>query len=191
MRQPRLTLSPASAHDFHAVIGLIEGARKWLRTRNTDQWSQPWPSEEDRSHRIREALQAGRTWIVWDGRTPAATITAQPEDSGVWPKEMLADPAVYVSRLVVSRRYSGLSLGSGLLDWAAISARREYGAKWIRVDVWTTNAALHTYYHRQGFRFSGFCESIEGYPSAALFQKPTHEISLPGHPLFIQMPGTR
>src|SRR5262245_18778739 len=114
MRQPPFTLCRASAHDFHTVIGLIEGARRWLRTKNTDQWAQPWPSEEDRSHRIREALESGKTWIVWDGRAPAATITAQSEDNGVWPKEMAADPAVYVSRLIVIRRYAGQSLGTRL-----------------------------------------------------------------------------
>lgn len=184
MRQPRLTLCRASAGDFGAVIGLIEGARRWLRTKNTDQWLQPWPSEEDRGHRIREALQAGKTWIVWDGHTAAATITAQSEDNGVWSKQMLADPAVYISRLVVSRSYSGQGLGARLLDWAAVRARHEYGARWIRVDVWTTNTALHGYYVQRGFEHCGFCESIAGYPSAALFQKPTDEVLEPDSPPF-------
>ncbi len=184
MRQSPFTLCRAGAGDFGAVIGLIEGARRWLRTKNTDQWSQPWPSEEDRRHRIREALQAGRTWIVWDGHTAAASITAQSEDNGVWPKEMRADPAVYVSRLVVSRGYAGRSLGAQLLDWAAIRARHEYGALWVRVDVWTTNKALHAYYRRQGFTFCGFCESIDGYPSAALFQRRTEKTPRPDSPPF-------
>lgn len=175
MRRSALALCRAGPHDFPAVIGLIENARKWLRTKNTDQWSQPWPSEEDRSHRIREGLEGGKTWIVWNGRRPAATITATGEDNGVWPKEMRSDRSVYVSRLVVSRRYAGQGLGARLLDWAAMRARREYGALWIRVDVWTTNTALHGYYKRQGFVFCGFCESIDGYPSAALFQRPTQK----------------
>jgi GNAT superfamily N-acetyltransferase len=185
----RLTLRRAELHDYAATIGLIEAARSWLRTKNTDQWAQPWPSEEDRSHRIRAALEAGKTWVAWDGHTAVATITADAEDSGVWPTEMLAEQAVYVSRLVVSRRYAGGGLGAALLDWTAIRARDLYGARWMRVDVWTTNRALHSYYLRQGFVASGLCDTIPDYPSAALFQKPTDWITMPESPLFREVPS--
>src|SRR6266568_5987759 len=96
-----LALCRADAPDLGAIFGLIDAARAWLRTKNTGQWAQPWPSEEDRCYRIQEALRAGQTWTAWDAQTPAATITLA-ESSGVWPGELLADPAVYVSRVVVS-----------------------------------------------------------------------------------------
>jgi ribosomal protein S18 acetylase RimI-like enzyme len=83
---------------------------------------------------------------------------------------------VYVCRLVVNRGHTGQALGAGLLDWAGFRALRCYGARWVRVDVWTTNVALHAYYQRQGFEFYGFCEAVAEYPSAALFQKPTDRI---------------
>jgi GNAT superfamily N-acetyltransferase len=185
----RLTLRRADARDYVAIIGLIEAARRWLRTKNTDQWLQPWPSEEDRHHRIRAALQVGKTWVAWDGNTLVATITADDADTGVWPEEMVAERAVYVSRLVVSRRYAGRGVGGGLLDWAAIRARSLYGALWTRVDVWTTNQALHKYYEQQGFTHWGYCETIPDYPSAKLFQKPTAGITMPATPLFQEVPS--
>jgi ribosomal protein S18 acetylase RimI-like enzyme len=171
-----VVLRRAGVRDLDVITSLIDAAADWLRTKNTDQWAQPWPSEEDRSHRILRDLRAEKTWIAWDGRVPAATITAASEDSAIWPAETRQERAVYVCRLVVNRGHAGRALGAALLDWAGFSALRRYGARWVRVDVWTTNVALHSYYQRQGFEFYGYCEAVAEYPSAALFQKPTDRI---------------
>jgi len=181
-----LVLRRAGIHDHGAVSGLREEARQWLRTRSTDQWAKPWPSEDAREKRILAAIRAGRTWIAWDGIIPAATITASPNHHGIWPEENRRDPAVYIRRLVVSRnrKYAGHGLGAQLLDWAGLRASREYGARWVRADVWTTNTKLHDYYRDQRFEFCGFCEWIADYPSAALFQKPVDEIKPLEDPLF-------
>jgi len=180
-----LLLGRATERDLDVITGLIDEAAEWLRTRNTDQWAQPWPSEEERSHRILKDLQAGKSWIARDESGSAvATITADPEDSPIWPRETLRDRAVYVCRLVVSRSHAGRGLGAGLLDWAGISGRRRFAARWVRVDVWTTNTALHAYYRRQGFEFCGFSETVNHYPSAALFQKATEGITPPEDILF-------
>ncbi len=83
---------------------------------NTDQWAQPWPSHKDRSHRILRDLRAGKTWVATDNGTLRATLTADYEDSPVWPKESKGKPAVYVCRLVVSRTHAGEGLGAAFLD---------------------------------------------------------------------------
>lgn len=171
-----LTLRHADLDDHDVIVGLIDAAAEWLRTKNTDQWSQPWPSEEDRRHRILHDLIAGKTWIAWDDGTPAATITTDPAQNPVWPAGSRDEPAVYVTRIVVSRAFAGRGLGAALLDWAGLRARRLHGARWVRVDVWTTNTALHAYYRRQGFEFHGLREESAGYPSAALFQKATEGV---------------
>ncbi len=181
-------LHRATERDHDVIINLIDAAAKWLKTQNTDQWAQPWPSVEDRSHRILRDLRLGKTWIAWDGSEPAATITADSEGSPIWPEEMLRDRAVYVCRLVVSRRHAGRGLGAALLNWAGLRATRRYGARWVRVDVWTTNKALHAYYTRQGFEFCGLSEKIDHYPAAALFQKATDRIRPTRHRLFRLFP---
>lgn len=177
------TLQCATERDHDVIVRLIDAAAEWLRTKNTDQWAQPWPSVEDRNHRIRRDLRSGKTWIAWDGGAPAATITADSTDSPIWPVETLRDRAVYVCRLVVSRGHAGLGLGAALLDWAGLRAMQLHGARWVRVDVWTTNKALHGYYRRQGFEFCGLSKEIDHYPSAALFQKATDNIKQAGRPL--------
>jgi GNAT superfamily N-acetyltransferase len=176
MGEPPFALSRAHEHHRDAIIGLIDAAAEWLRTKNTDQWEQPWPSEEDRRHRILRDLIAGKTWIAWQDGIAAATITTDRAVNPVWPAETRRDPAVYACRLVINRAFARQGLGAALLDWAGLRARRWYGARWIRVDVWTTNTRLHTYYQRQGFGFCGFSEAFQHYPAAALFQKETSRI---------------
>ena len=88
-------LCRAEVRDHDLIVGLIDAAAEWLRGRKqTDQWAQPWRNQEDRSHRIRRDLAAAKTWILWDGRVPAATITADPEDCPIWPP-----PAARASRV--------------------------------------------------------------------------------------------
>lgn len=179
-----LELCHADENDHDAIVGLIEAAAQWLRdTKDTDQWTQPWRSEEDRSNRIRRDLTAGKTWLLRDHGLAVATITADPQDYPIWPTDQQHELAVYVRRLVVSRKHRGRRLGSTLLDWAGLSARRGYGAQWIRVDVWRTNRKLHAYYESQGFKSCGVCRD-PAYPSGALFQKPTAQLESPWPPLF-------
>jgi GNAT superfamily N-acetyltransferase len=190
MGEPPFVLSRAREDDRDVIIGLIDAAADWLRTKNTDQWKQPWPSEEDRSHRILRDLVAGNTWIAWQDGIAAATITTDRAVSPIWPTETRRDPAVYVCRLVVGRAFAGQGLGAALLDWAGLRARHHHSARWIRVDVWTTNVALHAYYQRQGFGFCGFSDTSGYYPSAALFQKETGRIQPAGPTLFRVQPAT-
>src|SRR5262245_27467638 len=183
MGELRLVLRRASEEDFEAIRSLLTEASRWLRRKGTDQWATPWPNENGRNKNIRRAIGAGRTWILWHGERAAATLTASPNHHEIWPPETWPDQAVYVRRITVSRTYSGLGLGGQLIDWAGLRASREYGARWIRADVWTTNTGLHDYYRRQGFEYYGL-SPVARYPSAALFQKPTDQIRPPEAPLF-------
>jgi GNAT superfamily N-acetyltransferase len=168
-----------------AIIQLIQEAADWLRTKDTDQWAKPWPNRAGRDSRVRAAMLAGKSWICWDHDVPAATITADPDEDPYWSAEDRAEPAVYIHRLVVARKYSGFGLGAALINWAGSTARHDHKARWIRVSAWTTNRRLHAYYRQQGFAWRGF-HPDDGYPSAARFQKPTAAIPAVGTELFTQ-----
>src|SRR5215469_17971494 len=149
-----LHVRPAAASDLKLILYMIDEASDWLRTKDTDQWAKPWPSEEERDERVRLGLEAHRTWIVEDDGIPIATITCEPDALPVgWTKSEQAEPAVYVSRLVVVRSHAGRRIGAELINWAGRWAGRQYGARWIRIDVWTSNVALHRYYENLGFWF--------------------------------------
>lgn len=180
----------ATTKDFDAVLGLIDDAARWLRTKDTDQWVKPWPDRGARDARVMRGLAGEKTWIVRDGDIAAATVTLTPRrNQKVWSGRAcrcdLGERSVYAHRLITARSHQGLGLGAQLIDWAGLRARHEYGAKWIRIDVWTTNAALHDYYERTGFEPCGFCADPD-YPSGRLFQKRTSRIEASDTPLLNQ-----
>jgi ribosomal protein S18 acetylase RimI-like enzyme len=187
MGEPPPTVRLATKSDQDAVTTLLDAAAAWLRSKGTDQWAKPWRTEEDRRDRISRDLLAGKTWLMEDGELPVATFTASRQhdhqEVPVWPEQSRQEPAVYVCRLTVHRDYGGAGLGAELLNWIGLTARRRYGARWIRVDVWTSNTQLRAYYQDRGFEF--YADSaVADYPSGALFQKPTEGIKLTEPPLF-------
>lgn len=182
----RIARAEDTREDMRAILGLIDEASEWLRAKGTDQWSTPWPDEERRDARVRRGLRRGATWIIWARNKPAATVTiANRPNNAVWSDAdcNLAERAVYAHRLITARAFAGWGLGAELIDWAGLRGRRKYGAKWIRIDVWTSNDGLHGYYMKRGFEPCGTCPDL-GYPSGMLFQKPVSGIVVPISPLF-------
>lgn len=184
----RIARAAATEENLKAILDLIDEAREWLPLKGTDQWSEPWPDRKARDDRILRGLQVGATWIVWAANEPAATITmAKRPNIAVWSEADcdLDERAVYAHRLIVARRFAGWGLGSELIDWAGLRGRRKWRARWIRIDVWTSNQALHNYYMKRGFEPCGACPD-PGYPSGALFQKRVSDIVVPVSPLFTE-----
>ena len=187
-----LRIRRGTARDADMIIGLIDEAAGWLRSKDTDQWARPWPNRAARDGRVRRGLRNGHTWIAEAAGRPVATITSRAHgNQDLWTRPEQGVPAVYVSRLIVTRSAAGLGVGSALIDWAAERGVRDWNAQWVRIDVWTTNVALHNYYEKQGFRFCRIAScKAEDYPSAALFEKPTSEIDLAAAHSFELDPGS-
>jgi ribosomal protein S18 acetylase RimI-like enzyme len=185
-----MLITQATVGDLPVVLGLIDEASKWLRSKGTDQWARAWPSEPERDMRVLTGLRNGKTWIVWDGDVAAATVTiANSRNPDVWKESGatcdLSEKAVYVHRLIIARKYAGRGLGAELINWAGLRGKRKNRAKWIRIDVWTSNLALHAFYRSIGFADCGTCPDPY-YPSGALFQKPTSMIEQPSRPQFTE-----
>jgi GNAT superfamily N-acetyltransferase len=183
-------IAQANGKHLDTVLDLIDDARSWLWTKKTDQWETPWPSVAARDERVLKGLQNGKTWIVWDGKIAAATVTiATTHNPAVWSEPActcdLTERAVYVHRLITARDYAGCGLGAELVDWAGLRGRRKNRARQIRIDVWSTNTGLHNYYKSKGFKPCGNCADPE-YPSGALFQKPVAGITVPALPKFTE-----
>jgi GNAT superfamily N-acetyltransferase len=180
-----LPIRLATPDDLETILTLIDDAANWLRTMNTDQWSKPWPDRVKRDARVLRGLVDRRTWLVEDDGVPVATVTYRPDgNQDLWTPEEQAERSVYMSRLVVNRKYAGQGIGAALIDWAGARGRIEFGALTLRIDVWTTNYPLHDYYKSQGFDFLRKYEEDKTYPSAALFCKPTELIKMAPETLF-------
>lgn len=190
-----LHMRRATRDDFETIDQMIEDAKVRLRDLGTDQWSTDWPDEvgHRRMDRVVCSIKEQKTWLaeLWPkdaaqltglraGDTagsepfPVATVTVDENGSpAVWtPAELKSYRALYLSRLVVAKGFSGFHLGSAIIDWAGHRAQKKYDARTIRIDVWTTNVALHNYYEKRGFERCGLVRDVN-YPARQRFERST------------------
>lgn len=142
-----MKICSAQPHDLAKLLDFRQEAAAWLSRLGTDQWQRPYPADK-----LLATIEAGEVFMVRDGEATAATITltSRAED-GLWSEEELLEPSVFINKLTVARTHSGQNLGGRLLDWAGDRGHRA-GAKWLRLDAWTTNSGLQAYYLRHGFQ---------------------------------------
>lgn len=168
-----MKITPARPDDVAKLLAFREEAAAWLTRLGSDQWRRPYPAD-----RLLAMIAAGSVFMVMDGDVTAATITLTPDaEEGLWTEQELREPSAFVTKLTVARTHAGQNLGGRLLDWAGDRAYRN-GAKWLRLDAWTTNEALQRYYLRQGFEYVRTVReggAVNGGPrvSGWLAQRPT------------------
>jgi len=173
-----MIVRPARLDDIDTILTWRRQRAAWLADRGETQWSVPWPRAA-----VTATIQTGQTWMIADGDAPWAsvTLTAWTDLDGLWRLNADSgslwyvddDPAdaLYVSKLMVPIEHAGDGLGAEILDWAGGRAY-DAGLTWLRLDAWTTNTDLHTYYLRQGFqhvrtvatRTSGWCAQRAAQP---------------------------
>ncbi|WP_327072004.1 GNAT family N-acetyltransferase [Kitasatospora sp. NBC_01302] len=139
----------AELTDLPRLTQFRSDAAAWLATLGSDQWSTDFPSDH-----IAQSIRAREVFVVRESAEAelAATITLdKAADPLLWTPRELQDDALYVHKLTVDRGFAGRDLGVQLLDWAGDRAAR-CGARWLRLDAWTSNTRLHKYYAEQGFR---------------------------------------
>lgn len=170
-------LRPAAAKDVPALLALRTEAEGWLRTKGTDQWSDPETGERAIG-KWRASIDEGRAWVVVDeGERVLATVSRGPVDRDFWTDEDHPESALYLYKLIVAREASGRRLGTRVIDWMSRLAALE-GRSWVRIDTWRTNTGLHAYYERLGFRHVR-TEAPEHRLSGWLAQRPAGALALP------------
>jgi RimJ/RimL family protein N-acetyltransferase len=188
-----LRVRPARAADKDAILEMIEEAKQWLPTIGTDQWSTDWKDDEGagRSERVAHSLKDGTTWLIFvpfrGQELPIATVTIEYNiDSKVWSGvRAKSRRCAYLGRLVTTRDFAGLNIGAAVIDWACEYADEAFGAKRVRIDVWTTNYRLHDYYRKLGFRPRGYLDDMN-YPSCARFDRRTGQRALTAAPRIVR-----
>ncbi|MFJ2292325.1 GNAT family N-acetyltransferase [Streptomyces sp. NPDC087894] len=168
-----MKITTAVPSDLDQLLAFRVEAAAWISRLGSDQWSRPYPAD-----RLLATIEAGTVFMLRDGDRTAGTITLTPEaEEGLWTPEELREASLFVNKLTVSRDYAGKDLGGRLIDWAADRAYRS-AAKWLRLDAWTSNAALQRYYLDHGFEHVRTVRkggAINGGPrvSGWLAQRPT------------------
>jgi ribosomal protein S18 acetylase RimI-like enzyme len=129
-------------------------ASAWLHGKETDQWQESAVGKRDASQ-VRESIakqvENRNCWLAYSDDQLAGTVTidgfADPE---FWNESDSPSDAVYVHRMIVRRSFAGRGIGKTLLLLAEAIARH-LGRSWVRLDAWSTNEALHSYYRSVGF----------------------------------------
>ncbi len=143
-----MILVRAEEADLPRLLKFRTDASRWLSALGTDQWAKPFPA----SH-ILGSIRRGEVYLAKEHpeKDAAATITLDRDaDPSLWTPDEVAQGALYVHKLAVDRAYAGTGLGTRLLDWAGDEAAQR-GARWLRLDAWTTNSRLQEYYRAHGF----------------------------------------
>jgi predicted N-acetyltransferase YhbS len=162
-------IEQATIDDLPAILAMRQEASDWLAKQGINQWAAAWPTPEAQSERILSSIRAGETWMVRDndGATAATVALDSFSDPKLWTPAEQQQPSMYLHRLIVRRKYSGL--GTDVIEWACKRAG-ELGNSWVRIDVWTDNVGLHRYYEQRGFQHVRTLD-LSDYPSGALFQR--------------------
>jgi len=140
-----LVLTQAGRADVETVRTLLGEVSAWLLGKGLRQWPERFDDEW-----FVPALEAGHTWLAHRTGALVATITLQWDDELVWGPR--PPDAGYVHRLAVRRDAAGS--GAELLEWAR-GATLAMGREYLRLDCWSQNARLRTYYEAHGFEHRG------------------------------------
>ncbi|MFE4517096.1 GNAT family N-acetyltransferase [Kitasatospora sp. NPDC056783] len=174
-RGAALYVRAARPGDLPRLAALRAEAAAWIALEHgSAQWSSPYDPERGLA-----LIARGATVVAaLEPRGEAvATVTIRPTGSPrLWSVEELACPARYLSSFTVDRRHAGRGVGARLGDWAAWRAGRS-GARVLRVNVWSDNAALHAYYRARGWRW---VRTAPGSRSGALFERATAAVAPAG-----------
>ena len=135
-------ISLAVPADIDDVVDTLNEAARWLASRGINQWRvDGFPPEL-----IAEGISHGEVYVARrDGRA-VGTFTLQWSDELFWPGA--SEAAGYIHRIAVRRDARGL--GDELLRFAE-RVTAATGRKLLRLDCFSGNSALCSYYERAGF----------------------------------------
>jgi GNAT superfamily N-acetyltransferase len=136
-----MEITPAVPADLDDVLDILSESARWLTSRGIYQWIDGFPREL-----IAGDIARGEVYVARRERRAVGTFTLQWSDEMFWPDA--ADEAGYIHRIAVRREARGL--GVELLKFAE-RATTATGRKLLRLDCFSGNNALCSYYERSGF----------------------------------------
>jgi len=135
-------IGPATHDDLDNVLDILREAARWLASREIHQW----PVDGFSYDMIAADVSRGEVFIAKQGSFGVGTFTLQWIDEVFWPGA--SNDAGYVHRIAVRRDARGF--GVALLKFAETVASGA-GKRFLRLDCFSGNAALCSYYERAGF----------------------------------------
>ncbi|MGB8683602.1 MAG: GNAT family N-acetyltransferase [Candidatus Binatus sp.] len=132
----------ATPADLDDVLDILNQTARWLASRGINQWRvDGFPREL-----VAGDIARGEVYIARRERRAVGTFTLMWRDDLFWPGTK--DEAGYIHRIAVRREARGL--GVELLKFAE-HVTASTGRKLLRLDCFSGNAALCSYYEQAGF----------------------------------------
>lgn len=104
---PELTVVPAVPDDRTVIVGILEGAQRWLAAKGIGQWILPFSAEW-----IDPEIAADEFWVVRLRGNPVAMFRLLWSDPFFW-GERDDGSAAFVHTLTVRRDHAGQGIGRG------------------------------------------------------------------------------
>jgi GNAT superfamily N-acetyltransferase len=146
-----MRIRSGSVADVPVVMAMFDEAVAWMVARgNTEQWgTEPWSSDPHKVEAATRKLDRGTLWLAEPDGVPAgALVTSDGPPNYI---EQAAEPELYVTLLITSRRQAGRGIGAQLLAHARTLAEQQ-AVHLIRVDCHRApDESLIRYYEGNGF----------------------------------------
>ena len=152
----------AQPEDLPVVVEILAEAAVWLQNKGIDQWPSPIPPHWQQ--RLADRIQRGELYTVGIVTNRFGIVGLSWQDA-YWPDDKLAG---YVHRMAIRSEMHGQRLGSMILFWAMMQAKRR-GKQFLRLDCAAGNGRLRQYYEEQAFQFRGLLTDHDY--EAALYEK--------------------
>lgn len=166
-----MNVRPARPDELDLVVNWRDERAAWLGRQGRDQWGSGGLGRASFIARVKASISAGETWILEKSGQPAATIAIdQWSDPGLWSDAEMAD-ALFLHRLISPLDSGGFDVAGPLVSHALLLAAQQH-KRWLRLDAWTSNTKLHTFWVRQGFEK---VRTVPGPKSGTLFQRPVFD----------------
>jgi len=160
-------VSTATSVDLRDVLALRDELAQWLTDRGIGQWHRGELPEGV----IEEEVAHGSVHIVRCTGELVAAVTIAWADPLIWGAR--SEPAGYIHRLMVDRRWAGRGIGLSLLCWAEMHTRKS-DRRLARLDCVRSNRRLRDYYQACGYRLVGYQDfsEIPWAHESSLYEKP-------------------
>ena len=152
----------AQLDDLPVAVEILAEAAVWLQNKGIDQWPSPIPPHWQQ--RLADRIQRGELYTVGIVTNRFGIVGLSWQDA-YWPDDKLAG---YVHRMAIRSEMHGQRLGSMILFWAMMQAKRR-GKQFLRLDCAAGNGRLRQYYEEQAFQFRGLLTDHDY--EAALYEK--------------------
>jgi len=141
-------LEIASVNQADLIFAILEENAKWLESKKIFQWPLNWL--QSKKEELFNSIENGRYYYIEVNNKMACIVEISVKSELDWNNKQCN--AIYINKLAVNRKYSGLGLGLEMLHLIkkyAIKINKSY----IRLDVVASNIALREYYESNDFYF--------------------------------------